>query len=206
MYQRFWTNITEFVFVEHPVQRADIIFVPGNGYPQMAEKAAQLWKEGYAPFVLPSGKYSISVGAFSGVLDKADLYNENYKTEWEFLKDVLVKNGVSLEAVLREDKAVHTYDNAIRSRAVTDALGIDIKKAIICCKNYHARRCLMYYQLMYPDTEFYVVACITDGTTPENWYLSENGRSLVMGEMERFGWQFHKIAEEISDMAKKEEP
>ena len=26
------------------------------------------------------------------------------------------------------------------------------EKAILCCKTYHARRSLMYYQLLYPET------------------------------------------------------
>lgn len=202
MYQRFWKNITDFVFVEHKAQKADIIFVPGNGYPQMAEKAAQLWREGYSPRILPSGRYSIRDGAFLGVLDKADRYAGEYGTEWEFLQDVLLKNGVAREAILKEDQAVHTYDNAVCSRKVTDRLHLQIRSAMICCKNYHARRCLMYYQLLYPDTDFFVVPCVTDGITAKNWYRSSKGRELVMGEMERFGWQFHKIAEEI---AKKEE-
>ncbi|MGI6094179.1 MAG: YdcF family protein [Lachnospiraceae bacterium] len=202
MYQRFWKNITDFVFVEHKAQKADIIFVPGNGYPQMAEKAAQLWREGYSPRILPSGRYSICDGAFLGVLDKADRYAGEYGTEWEFLQDVLLKNGVAREAILKEDQAVHTYDNAVCSRKVTDRLHLQIRSAMICCKNYHARRCLMYYQLLYPDTDLFVVPCVTDGITAKNWYRSSKGRELVMGEMERFGWQFHKIAEEI---AKKEE-
>ena len=46
MYERFLDQITDFIFVETPVERADIIFVPGNGYPQMAERAAELWKQG----------------------------------------------------------------------------------------------------------------------------------------------------------------
>lgn len=33
--------------------------VPGNGFPDMAEKAASLYREGYAPYILPSGRYSI---------------------------------------------------------------------------------------------------------------------------------------------------
>ena len=38
----FQTRITEFIFVNQEPEPADIIFVPGNGYPQMAERAAKL--------------------------------------------------------------------------------------------------------------------------------------------------------------------
>ena len=40
MYQNFLDQFTDFVFVEHAPAASDIIFIPGNGYPQMAERAA----------------------------------------------------------------------------------------------------------------------------------------------------------------------
>ena len=67
-YREFLKEIEEFIFVEDSPEKADVIFVPGNGYPQMAERAACLYKENYAPYVLPSGKYSVTKGCFSGVL------------------------------------------------------------------------------------------------------------------------------------------
>ena len=92
MYHRFIEQISEFIFAEDEPEKADIIFIPGNGYSQMAEKAAALYGENYASFVLPSGKYSITVGKFGGVLSGQERYNGNYRTEWDFLKDVLIKN------------------------------------------------------------------------------------------------------------------
>ena len=56
MYHRFIEQISEFIFAEDEPEKADIIFIPGNGYSQMAEKAAALYGKKYAPFVLPSGK------------------------------------------------------------------------------------------------------------------------------------------------------
>ena len=144
-YKDFLKKTKEFIFVENKPEKADIIFVPGNGYPQMAEKAAELYREGYAPVVLPSGKYSITTGRFSGVLSGAEKYHGSYETEWEFLKAVLVKNQVPESAILREDQATYTYENAIYSRKVTDSLGMEIRRAILCCKPYHARRSLLYY-------------------------------------------------------------
>lgn len=197
-YQTFLENFTEFIFLEDQPEKADIIFVPGNGYPQMAERAAHLWKQRYAPWILPSGRYSVVTGKFSGVLAKADIYRESYETEWEFLKNVLVKNGVKEQAVLREDQATYTYQNAIFSRKVTDGRGISVKKGIICCKAQHARRCRMYYQLLYPQAKLFI--CPVDvGINRENWYDSSQGIEEVLGEMERCGQQFHQIMKEITE-------
>lgn len=190
MYEKFLEEIENFIFMEDQPEQADIIFVPGNGYPYMAENAAMLYAEGMAPVILPSGKYSISSGKFSGVIGEEERYNGEYQTEWEFLKDVLVKNGVPEESVLREDEATFTWQNALFSRRVTDLNGISVRKAILCCKNYHARRAFMYYQRAYPETEFLVCPCSVDGITKENWKQTQHGIDEVMAEIKRIISQF----------------
>ena len=180
MYHRFIEQISEFIFAEDEPEKADIIFIPGNGYSQMAEKAAALYGKKYAPFVLPSGKYSITVGKFGGVLSGQERYNGKYRTEWDFLKDVLVKNHVPDEVILKEDKATFKWENDRLSRVeVTDKAGIEIKKALLCCKNYHARRALMYYQRAYPEVKFRVCPCCVDGVTKEIFKNSEEGIQSV---------------------------
>ena len=54
----------------------------------------------------------------------------------------------------------------------------------------------MYYQLLYPETEFLTVPSDTE-VSRDNWYRSERGIQLVLGEMERCGGQFHQILREI---------
>ena len=194
-YTEFFKNAEEFIFAENTPEKSDIIFVPGNGYPQMAECAARLFREGMAEWILPSGRYSVVNGKFSGVLEKSDIYNKEYKTEWEFLKEVLIKNGVPEEKILREDQATFTYENAIYSRQITDQMGLEIKNAILCCKSYHSRRCLMYYQILYPETQFYVVPVVADGIARENWRESEEGIDVVTGELSRIVKQFSLMLE-----------
>ena len=190
MYGEFLKQIEDFIFVEDKPEKADVIFVPGNGYPQMAEKAAELYRQGLAPKILPSGKYSVTVGRFSGVLEKKELYNGDYETEWEFLKAVLMKNGVPETVILREDQATFTYENAIYSRQVTDRERLNIKKAILCCKSCHARRALMYYKLLYPETDFFVVPCCVDLVDKNNWSETNEGIDEVLGEITRIIKQF----------------
>ena len=190
MYEEFLKQIEDFMFIEDKPEKADVIFVPGNGYPQMAEKAAELYRNGFAPKILPSGRYSIMAGRFTGVLDKKECYCGTYKTEWDFLKDVLMQNGVPEEAILKEDQATYTYENAIYSRQVTDREYLDIKKAILCCKTCHARRALMYYKLLYPDTEFFVSSCCVDSIDKNTWIMTNDGIDEVMGEITRIIKQF----------------
>lgn len=117
-------------------------------------------------------------------------YCGTYKTEWDFLKDVLMQNGVPEEAILKEDQATYTYENAIYSRQVTDREYLDIKKAILCCKTCHARRALMYYKLLYPDTEFFVSSCCVDSIDKNTWIMTNDGIDEVMREITRIIKQF----------------
>ena len=80
VYEKFLKSSEEFIFAENKPEKSDIIFVPGNGYPQMAEKAAELFKKGMADWILPSGKYSVVNGKFSGVLEKSNVYDKEYGT------------------------------------------------------------------------------------------------------------------------------
>ena len=197
MNDKFLNQITEFIFVEDKPEKSDVIFIPGSGFPQLAEEAAKLYHQGLVPYILPSGRYSVLNGKFAGVQEKKELYDGEYETEWEFLKEVLKKNHVSEEHILREDKATYTYENAIYSRKVTDCLGMEIKKAILCCKPYHARRSLLYYQLLYPETQFYVCPIQDSDVKRDNWYLTEKGIRLVFGEVQRIGEQFVDITKEM---------
>ncbi len=194
---KFTDTFTDFIFLEDEPKPADIIFVPGNGYPQMAERAAELWKQKLAPVILPSGKYSVLTGRFGGVLSSQERYAGPYDTEWSFLRDVLIKNGVSPQSILQEAQATYTWQNAIYSRAVTDREGMKIQRALLCCKAQHARRCKLYYQLEYPQTE--ILICPSDvGINRYNWYQTGEGIDEVLGEMERCGSQFHQILRKFS--------
>ena len=182
-------DISDFIFISDPPENADIIFIPGGSYPELPEYAARLYKEGYAPLVLPSGRFSVKYGAFLGSRTKKELYGDPYQTEFEFMKDVLIKNGVPSGAILKEDQSQYTQQNAFFSRAVTEQAGLTIKKAIIVCKAFHARRCLTYWQLAYPETSFCICSVSPDGITKENWFKTEKGVDRVLGELARCGNQ-----------------
>ena len=187
----FFSQLTDMIFVEDEVVEADIIFVPGNRFPHMAERAAELFLGGWAPYIIPSGKYTIAKGVFEGAVpEAADKYPGPYRTEWEFLSDVLIQRGVPKERILREDQATYTWQNALFSRQATDAAGLSIRRALICCKAYHARRCLLYYQRAFPEAELSVIPAFPDGITRDNWRNSEESISAVMSELTRTVTQF----------------
>jgi uncharacterized SAM-binding protein YcdF (DUF218 family) len=183
-------DITNFIFLENKPKQVDIIFIPGGSYAELAEKAAELWSGKYAPLILPSGKYNPKRGYFPKPSSKAEKYKGTYNTEWDFYKDILLKNGVDESVILREDNAESTYENAFKSREITDRFDSQINTAIICCKAFHARRCFMYYKWAYPSTEIIICPSEVQGINRDNWYSTENGIERVMGELMRSGSQF----------------
>jgi len=107
----------------------------------------------------------------------------------------LVKSGIDKNAILVEKDAHErgTYDNAFNSRAVTDALGLTIKTAIICCKPFHARRCLMSYAWAYRDTKLLVCPAELESqknTNRENWFNNSDGIERIMSELKKCGQYF----------------
>ena len=197
-FRMYLDGITSFIFQEDQPEKADIIFVPGGNYPEAAERAAQLYLEGYAPLICPSGKYSRLKGHFELMLSSGERSEEtacalDCQTEWEFLSTILIRKGVPGEAILEERQATFTWENAIFSRKVCESRHIKVQRAILCCQNWHARRCLMYYQQQFPETRLLVCPVETKGITKENWFLDADKIDVVLGEMERCGGQFHEI-------------
>lgn len=164
-----------------------IIGCSGSG---KTEYAAKLYDKGFAEYVIPSGGVSVKRDKWPGVRSKAEIYSGDYKTDCEFFTDVLIKNGVPRTAIFGEDKSVHTRDNAFFSRKIVNDNRLEIKTAMIACKAFHARRCLMLYQLAFPDTEFIVCPVHCYNITKNNWYTTEQGINRVLGELSRCGNQF----------------
>ena len=190
MNPRIIADITNFIFVSDEPEQADAIFLPGGSFPEPPEYASELYRQGYAKWLIPSGGVSVKRDKWPGVRRKAELYSGDYQSDCEFFTDVLLKNGVPAAAIIRENKSGHTRDNAFLSRKTVDERGIDIKTALIVCKAFHARRCLMLYQMAFPDVDIKVCPVHCYNITKENWYESEAGIDRVLGELARCGNQF----------------
>lgn len=184
---KFLEEMTNFIFLEDEPQKADVIFVPGSEEGALAKTAAKLYLEGYAPLIIPSGKYAKWTGH--------SIVGE-FETESDYFAYLMMEEGVPESAILKEREATYTYQNAINTRKLLDERGIEVKRAILCCQAYHARRSRLYYQVLFPDTEILVCPTVTKGITRDNWFKSRESADIVLGEIERCGSQFHEIVAE----------
>ena len=194
--ETFVRAVSDFIFVEDEPRRSDVIFIPGASHPEHALKAAELYHRGMADYLLPSGRFSVTLGHFKGVPEafRGD-YPDDYETEWAYLRTVLLKAGVPDGAILREDQATYTWENAQRSRLVTDAAGLKVRQAILCCRAFHARRARMYYHAAFPDARILVCPAKTPGESRDDWFTNHKGRKRVMGEVSRLGSQVNEVFE-----------
>ena len=190
---KFLEEMTNFIFLEDKPQKADVIFVPGSEEGGLAKTAAKLYLEGYAPVIVPSGKYAKWTG--HSIVDR-------FETESDYFAHLMMEEGVPEEAIIKEREATYTYQNAINTRKLLDERGIEVKRAILCCQAYHARRSKLYYQVLFPETEILVVPTITKGITRESWFRNRETAAIVLGEIERCGSQFHEIVAEYGAMEK----
>ncbi|MDR2656647.1 MAG: YdcF family protein [Oscillospiraceae bacterium] len=199
MNERIISDITDFIFIADEPQKADAILLPGGSDPAIPERAAELYHLGYAPVLIPAGGQSVKTGTFGGVRIKADIYNGDYETDCAFHTDVLLKNGVPLNAIIGEDRSGYTKENALLSRKVADENGLLVRKALIVCKAFHARRSLMCYQLSFPDVEIFVAPVDVYGISRDNWHKQGYGVERVLGELSRCGDQFVNEMKEMSN-------
>ena len=172
--------ISELVFVETNIEPSDIILIPGGSHPQLMEKAVELYQKGFAPLILPSGKYNPKI--------------PEYASEWEFLKRVGLNLGVPESVILKEDQATHTFENALFSLRVIRENGLKIKKAILVCKSFHSRRALLTYQSIFPKEIRFFVASVIDkrGINKQNWFQDDEMIHVVMNEVTKIGQYFEK--------------
>ncbi len=196
-------TITDFMFFEHKLEKADTVLIPWWLRSELIEKAVELYKSWYASFILPSGGVSFKLEENKKTKDIDYLQKISISwIEWNYLKDIAVSLWVPEKVILKENKAKHTFDNANFSWKVLQEKNIKIKKCILVCKSYHARRALLTYQTAFPKNIKFIVCPIVDdkNITRDNWFLDQKKIEIVMKEVEKIGQYFWK---HISNWVKK---
>ena len=169
-------NITNYIFVGKPPKKSDAIFVVGGSLPEAAELAAELYNKGFADKIIIGGKFSVKRDCFPLA---------EYETEYDFYKDILLKNCVKESDVYGEKESGYTKQNAEFAKCVVDENGLSIDKAMIVCKSFHAKRCLLLYQMYFQNVDFTVVTFDGFSINKDNWYQTEYGRERIMGEIKK---------------------
>ena len=171
-------------------QKSDVIFIPGTSQSAISEKAAELFCAGYAKYVIPTGAFSGKRGKFAAEKIDNPRYAGEYATDFAYCRYILKENGVPDSAILREDRSTNTGENAEFTAILLQKIGLPVRKAILCCQAFHARRAFMSYAKYFPDTEILVVPTDTQGIRKEDWFRQEKSYRRVMSELFKCGEYF----------------
>lgn len=132
--------------VGHTLAAADCIIALGSHDTRVAERAADVFQEGWAPLVVFSGHLgSLTSGTWE-------------RPEAEIFADVAAARGVPRERMLIEARATNTGENVVFSRALLEQHGIPARRAIAVQKPYMERRTLATFRQRWPELDVIVTS------------------------------------------------
>ena len=142
-----WARVVwDYHHVHHALARADCIIALGSHDTRVAERAAEVFLEGWAPLLVCSGHLG---GLTSGMWTRS---------EAETFADVAVGRGVPRERILIESRSTNTGENVDFSRQLLAERGIPVSRAIAVQKPYMERRTLATFQQRWPELEVFVTS------------------------------------------------
>ena len=140
--QRVWN----YHQLHHELARADAIFVLGSHDLRVADRAAELYHQKLAPWVICSGGY--------GNLTRT-LFAE---PEADLIARRAGELGVPPEAVLIENRSTNTGENVRFTRALIESRGLRVTSVIAVQKPYMERRAYATIRAQWPELEVRVTS------------------------------------------------
>ena len=138
-----------YMLVGHLLRKADCIVVLGSHDVRVADYAIDLYKRGFAEFLLFSGgvvQRNAALGVFWDTTE-AD----------HFARRALLA-GVPSDRILIEECSTNTGENFQFSRQLLEARALDFQSFIMVQKPYMERRVLATAQALWPDKDYVVTS------------------------------------------------
>lgn len=126
--------------------------------------AISLYKQKVINKIIISGNHSI-------------LKNNNI-SECDYMLDILLKNNVLIDDIIKEDKSITTYQNIKNSLANLNKND----SVLLISSDFHIKRIISIMNRM--NVSFnYDTYHVKDGITDkDNWYLTSKGRKIIILE------------------------
>ena len=160
--------------MHHALEKADCIFVLGSHDLRVAERAAQLYFEGWAPMIIFSG----GLGNFT-----KELWTE---TEADQFAAIAISMGVSAEAILIENKSTNTGENILFTQQLLTQKNLDPQSFIVVQKPYMERRSYATFRKHWPDKKLIVTSPqISFEAYPTEEIPIERVINIMVGDLQR---------------------
>ncbi|WP_405082779.1 YdcF family protein [Paenibacillus chitinolyticus] len=148
------------VYTEEPV-KSDVILVLSGDRGERTEKGAELYKNGVAPYLMFSG---------------GEVYRNSRMAD--LMKEHAMELGVPEQAIVLEDRADSTYENAVFSKKVIEKHAF--KSVTVVSSDYHMRRVKLLFDRAFKDSgiRLHYAAAPDKNFTPRKWW--GNNKSLMV--------------------------
>ena len=134
----------DYHLMDHELKKSDCIFVLGSHDLRVAEHAAELYHEGWAPLMIFSG-------------NKGRMTEHLFEdTEAKILSQVAIANGVPEHCIYLEHEATNTGENVQFTRQLIKREGLDISSFILVQKPFMERRTYATFKKVWPEKELLI--------------------------------------------------
>lgn len=136
--------IWDYMLMHQNPKPMDAIFALGSNDLRVAERAAELYINGF-------GKYVICAGGNGKASDFP-------RPEAEMFSGVLLNKGVPAEKIILEKRSTNTGENILFTKTYLEEKGFDFKSFILVQKPYMERRTFAAFCKQWPGPEFIVTS------------------------------------------------
>lgn len=138
--------IWDYMHMNMPLRRADCIVGFGSYSDAVAVRAAELYRQGYAPKLL-----------FSGGLGRntSELFTVS---EAERFRGIAEAQGMPRTDIILEDKSTNTGENILFTRQRFAELGMDVRRVIAVHKPFMERRIYAALRAYWPELDVVVAS------------------------------------------------
>ena len=177
----------DYLKINQPLQKCDCVLAMGSHDLRVAEHAASLVVEGWAPLLVCSGGL--------GRLTK-EIWQESEAAKFAL---IALEAGISKSRILIEDRSTNTSENILFSRSLLEKNRLEIKSAILVHKPYMERRAYATARLYWPELDIVVTSPdIPFEEYPTEEIPMENLIQIMVGDFQRIlvypekGYQIHQ--------------
>ena len=140
--------IWDYHHLDQKLDKADASWVLGSSDTRIAEKAAELYLEGWAPLMI-----------FSGGRGRMTKDMEQFSEgEANVFAGVAVEKGVPKDKIVIEDKSTNTGENIIYTKKLLNDRSIRVKKLMVVQKPYMERRAYAAIKKQWPEIDILVTS------------------------------------------------
>jgi uncharacterized SAM-binding protein YcdF (DUF218 family) len=167
-------TIWNYHHVNHNLVKSDCILTLGSHDTRVAEQAAGLYHEGWAPLLIFAG----DLGRLTN-----DLWSE---PEADLFARIAVEKGVPKEAILIENRSTNTGENIQFVKRLLAEKGLDPQTFIIVQKPYMERRSFATFAKNWPEKSFVVTSPqIAFKDYPNDEISMEQVINIMIGDLQR---------------------